>query len=146
MADFDPVDLAYAAGIMDGEGTIGITEVKADGKRRKSPTIRAYIAVVMTDPVIPAWFAQMFGGTINTYPPRRQGHKPATHWRISGGRAEDVCRAILPYLKLKQEQAKLVIEFRGRTKTWTTKTLPVAELAARREYVSQIRDLNRRGA
>jgi hypothetical protein len=144
----DLVLLAYLAGIIDGEGTIGITEVTRPlgDRRRVNSTFRAYLSITMTEPTIPLLLAETFGGKVRTYPPRREGHKATMCWSIDSGRAAAACEQLLPYLRLKRQQAELVIAFRSRTKDWTTRRMPGTEVSERREYVTKIHALNKRGA
>lgn len=157
MADFvfvgTELDLAYAAGIIDGEGSIGITEIKPDYEksnrkhRRKSPQIRGYMSVVMTDFTIPFWFAEKFGGTAHSYPPRKEGQKGSTHWRIHGERCVEVCQILIPYLKIKRNQALTLVEMYTdkRLNFNQTKTISEDELSIRREYIHRIHTYNKRG-
>ena len=154
MADFTAVDLAYAAGIMDGEGTIGVTELSPGyesgnrKRRRKSPSFRDYIAVVMSDPLVPMWLSSTFGGAVYEYPPRKPNHKPTYHWRLSGQKAAEFCGLLLPYLRLKHEQAKLVIAFRGQLNAAPNPRahgLSEESIEERREVVAKVHRLNQRG-
>jgi hypothetical protein len=147
-------ELAYAAGIVDGEGTIGVTEVSPSHepgdrkRRRKSPSFRAYIGVVMCDPEIPTLMAELFGGTVHTYPARKVGHSPQTHWRIAGERAASACESLLPYLRLKRPQAQLVIDFMSDPRcrfAHTNRGVPLADITHRRQYVIESKHLNQRG-
>lgn len=147
MADFVSSDLAYAAGIIDGEGTIGITEY-APGGKRKSPQFRCYVSVVMTDPSVPLWLAVHFGGTTHSYGPRKVGHKGTTTWRLQNRRAAEFCRLILPFLLVKGHQAEAIVAFYDDPSFQfkQRRSLPEDEVAARRRYVTQVRALNKRGA
>ena len=151
------VDVAYAAGIIDGEGTIGITEllpndrVRPNGTRvRKSVQHRIYVAVSMTDPTVPMWLHATFGGNIQYVPSRNPArHKPSTRWSMSSERAAVFCTTVMPYLRVKRQQAGLAVEFYrkhlGRTFQGSS-GVPVSEVAARHSFVERINDLNRRGA
>jgi hypothetical protein len=147
MADFAAVDLAYAAGIIDGEGSIGITELAPGRQRRRSPQFRPYVAVCMTDPVVPLLLADMFGGTVHTYAGRKPGQKASHHWRLGAQRAAAACEALVPYLRVKHEQAALVVAFYrdSRFQFKQRRALPDREITARREYVAKCRALNARG-
>lgn len=144
MSDYDPVVLAYVAGILDGEGTIGISMTKPN-QGRVSPSFKIYCAVVMTDPIVPYMLYGMFGGSIHTYPGRQEKHKATTHWRSSGKIAVKVCKCTLPYLKVKHQQAQLAIDFDKRIGNFTTRSMPPDELTERLRYVQQIHLLNKRG-
>lgn len=144
MTDYDPVILSYVAGIIDGEGTIGISMTKPY-YGRISPSFKIYCAVVMTDPIVPYLLYGMFGGSIHTYPGRQIQHKATTHWRSSGKIAVEVCEMTLPYLKVKHQQAQLIIDFSKRIGNFSTRSMPPGELAERIKYVQQIHVLNKRG-
>lgn len=148
--EVDPVDLAYAAGIIDGEGTIGITEY-AVRKDRKSPQFRCYVSMAMTDPTLPMWFAQSFGGTAHGYDARQPQQKGFTRWAVQNRKAADVCALLLPYLRLKKQQAHLLVNFYADPRLDFTRhggrgpQISEVEIEARREYTDNIRVLNRRG-
>lgn len=150
----DVAALAYAAGIIDGEGTIGVTELAVDyepgnrKRRRKSPQFRCYVAVVMSDPTVPMWLRSTFGGYLYTYAPRQPNHKPPTRWCLANGGATSFCIQVQPFLRLKKEQASLLIDF------WHTRIAPENrralgltddEIARRRLTVARIHELNKRG-
>lgn len=148
------IDLAYAAGIIDGEGTIGITELmpnnraRSNGTRvRKSPQHRIYVAVTMTDASVPMWLHATFGGNIQSLAPRQSQHKPTVRWSMSSKRAAEFCSLVMPYLKVKRLQAELAVRFFDEhlTKTYTSAGVPLDEVARRRSFVSEIKLLNKRG-
>lgn len=155
MADtvFEPseTDLAYAAGLIDGEGTISVSEyaVRAD---RRSPQFRWHVSVMLTDARPLVWLARTFGGTVHSYPPRKPGHQGVSYWRLSNRRAAVFCELLLPYLQIKREQADLALAFYNDPTLCLTRhggrgpQLPADELGRRRVYVGKIRTLNRRGA
>lgn len=141
----DAVSLAYAAGIVDGEGTIGITEL-SPRKDRRSPQFRAYVAVVMTDPAVPLWMAQTFPGTVHAYAGRQPGHKGTFGWRLANRRAAEFCGLLVPYLKVKRAQAELLVHFYDEFVFRRRRGLPDGEVERRRRFVVQVRALNKRGA
>ena len=149
------VDLAYAAGIIDGEGTIGITELRPvdrlrdNGTRvRRSFQHRIYVAVSMTDPRIPEWMKGEFGGNLQFVPSRSDKHKPSYRWSMSSKGAADFCELVAPFLRLKKTQAILAVEFYKERLSGNfsgSSGVPDDEVAARREYVEKIHQLNKRG-
>jgi len=98
-------DLAYAAGIIDGEGCIHIA-------RTKNPQMVGGIVYFLlvrvgtTDGVIPQHLLSIFGGSIVNR------HRRQQVWQATGAHAEAVLLAVLPYLVLKKPQAELALEFR----------------------------------
>lgn len=150
-----PIDLAYAAGLIDGEGTIGITELKpsprgrSDGRAlRKNPSHRIYVAISMTDRVAVQWMHEVFGGNFQTVKPAQPQHKQSFRWSLGSQRAAEFCELIRPYLKIKGPQAgisaKFYSECLGR-KFQGSVGLPDDELAKRRKLLAEVKALNRRG-
>lgn len=99
------VDLAYAAGFFDGEGSIGVyranqTQVQISNTCRESLEN----------------FARMFGGKVIKVPGKHMEDKnpkwrPAYAWRVYGLRAGECLALLLPYLKEKRPQAELFLQF-----------------------------------
>lgn len=153
MADFVPEDLAYAAGIIDGEGYIGITETKpnyvsGDRKRRqKSPSFICRVTVAMCDPNVPVWLTETFGGTVHSYPPRKEGTRGSHHWVVQGPTAAAFCELIHGYLKVKRQQAELLMSYYAdpRFVFKQRQGIPDTEIEQRREYVTTVKALNRGG-
>lgn len=149
------IDLSYAAGIIDGEGTIGITELRPNIRRRpngtrerKSAQHRIYVAVSMTDAAVPMWLHATFGGNIQSVSARQPHHKPSVRWSMSSKRAADFCRLVGPHMKVKKLQADLAIRFYDErlTKAFQGSAgVPGDELARRRMFVAEIKTLNQRG-
>lgn len=104
------VDLSYAAGIIDGEGCITIQ------KSNSSTCISGYIyslsvLVRMTDFEIPLWFNEMFGGSFGIARKAEGNRKTVYRWAIRSQEASEFLDSIFPYLKSKQSQAEVAIEF-----------------------------------
>ena len=141
-------DLAYTAGIIDGEGCISISP--CDYSRRGQHLRKNYcmrIFVTTTDAVICPWLQQTFGGAIYAYEDKRYGKKAALgtvrRWSLSMKASAGFLNAILPYLKLKKERAELALQFcellRG---PGGNKPLPEENMVARRTCYDQMREFN----
>jgi hypothetical protein len=149
----DDVTLTYAAGIVDGEGWIGMSVWEPKG-RGKSPVFQAVIAVNMTDAEVPVWLAETFGGKVITieHPggPSRNC-KPMHMWKLTADRAATVCRLLRPYLRIKHRQAELVIAYREDQRLDFTRhggrgvRVPSDEIAVKREYAMALKTANARG-
>ena len=109
------VILAYAAGIMDGEGCIHI-------RRRKKyncfwPHIYdLQVVVSTTDGILADWFYERFGGHICKCKLRTTSNYPKYQWCIQANQATGFLRKVLPYLLLKKQQAELAIKFQDKKK------------------------------
>jgi hypothetical protein len=104
-------DLAYAAGIIDGEGSILI--LRGVGYNRKGEPYKRYgcrVSVSMTDKLVPEWLHKNFGGSF--YFRQMKGAWKDQHiWMITNRNVRLFIAAIKPFLKTKSKQADLVLEY-----------------------------------
>lgn len=101
-------DLAYAAAIMDGEGHFGGT-LHSHGKY---PEIR--IGVTNTSKVLIDWFLVTFGGWVQQREPDGLRHKKTCYeWHPCGQDVDWFIQLMLPFLKIKQQQAYLMLAYRS---------------------------------
>jgi hypothetical protein len=92
--------LAYLAGIIDGEGSVGY-------QYRGRETRHYRVAVIMTSEETIRWIGQ-WGGTVAALPPRpgKPHWKPQWIWRVTGySNVRAVLTAVLPYLITKKATA-----------------------------------------
>lgn len=105
----DPVTLAYAAALVDGEGYVGFTP---SGRQKKSRGKRFYPALIirMTDPEPISFMSETFGNKVGII--SRGEDKPVFSWQAVGRLSGAVLTAILPYMKITQkiERAKVAIK------------------------------------
>ncbi|SRR6266566_5746980 len=107
-------EIAYLAGLFDGEGSVNIFKQP----KRKDMTVPAYfieISIGNTHKGVLQWVLEKFGGRLshNAEQYTKRNHR-TWRWRASSNDAYEVLVAMLPYLTVKKEQAKLAIEFRER--------------------------------
>ena len=98
-------DLAYVAGIIDGEGSISLYP-PCKGRRG----LKISVQVGNTNEWLIQWLRFIFGGYIYTIPPRKNC-KPVHSWSVSYQQALGVLQAVYPYLRLKKPQAEIAINF-----------------------------------
>jgi len=101
---------AYFAGLIDGEGCLSITKCKGQ--------LTIVIGISMTTPQPLYDLRRYFGGSLIKV---RRGNgtenwKPIYMWRVYSRKAEMVLEAIEPYLTVKEEQARVLREFRDHQK------------------------------
>jgi hypothetical protein len=135
---------AYLAGILDGEGCVGVAW--REGKYL-TPTIQ----VVNTNPILLDWLHDRYGGSVRGRPDVRLNRKPSFCWTVCGQKALTVLRDARPYLLLKTEQADILLaiprqstkerDVLGRIKG----SFGPADLAANQTVKARITELNRRG-
>jgi len=134
----------YAAGLIDGEGYIGIQETGGSFQVR--------LKIAMTDKGKPALdqMARIYGGNITYSKGRGSNRRDVYEWRLTGEKAAHVIRQVKPYLLVKAEAAEVALSFQlmletadklrnGRRK-WTSDMRIKAKELRRR-----IQEANRRG-
>ena len=116
-------DIAYIAGLFDGEGSIHIkrgieNKKKHNNKpgRRISNSMRISMEITMTDQSVLRWLHEVLGvGTLNRKP-RKGRRKDGTkylmqyRWRCTFRDAYYVCRLLWPYAHTKLPKIQQVIE------------------------------------
>lgn len=105
-----PTDLAWAAGLLDGEGYIGVTWRKTVN----SHTPWWYIQVVLTNThqgALERFVAVLGRGRYYAKKPV-EGRQPVFYVAATGVVATTILHALLPYLVIKREQALLALEAR----------------------------------
>jgi len=108
---------AYLAGIMDGEGCISIHcgygkcyhPGATFGKRY--PKFALGISIYQQNVRLMKWLVYHFGGQYYRHPMKDE-RKDGYSWHAPTGEAgKNFLLALIPYLMLKQEQAKLALEY-----------------------------------
>ena len=93
-------ELAYLAGVFDGEGSFGNWSKGKD----KCKEFRASIEMGDGD-VILRFLTYFKRGSITVRVPSNEKHKMMYHWRVCHDKGKEVVRLMLPYLS-KRRQAK----------------------------------------
>jgi len=130
----DKAKYGYLAGILDGEGCITI----GAGQKETCVNYNAIVVVQNTSKVLIDWMQQKFGG--QTYLSKRETAttRTAYMWRITKKKdIENLLLAVLPYLIVKKEQAKILLNF--------VRLEPTANSEVRRLAYEQLKALNVRG-
>lgn len=107
-------DLAYMAGIIDGEGSICVYSFFASPHQRNGKRYLRHstmLSVSNTSTALMDWIVERFGSKMRTVKRTRQDWKQAYHWQVGYARAAEILQAVLPYLVIKRRQAELLIEF-----------------------------------
>ena len=106
------VDLAYIAGLIDGEGSIQYKQYMRKRKHNPKayPTWSIRIEIAMTDRSVLVWLNEILGvGTVN---PRKvkPGKKKQWRWRCSHRQAYFVAKLIWPFVHIKLPAIQKIIE------------------------------------
>ena len=106
-------DLAYLAGIIDGEGSVSIHSTLA---RRKFQVYVAQVIVVNSHVPLIDWLHSTFGGIVNVKSVSKKGFigkRRCYTWTIIGYNLDRLLPLVSPYMIVKKQQVDSVIEFRG---------------------------------
>ncbi len=94
-------ELAYFAGLFDGEGCVNFTKCRAGHIIR--------ISVTNTNIEIIKHLQNRFGGHIQLLSLRKDNWKQGFSWNIANSRAIEFLKSIRPWLRIKDAQADLAV-------------------------------------
>jgi hypothetical protein len=108
-----PTDLAYAAGVIDSDGYIGIHRTHGGTAKRAAGWQSSYMPRVAVKQVTPQaidLLHDLFGGHRYDSKPTAGRGRPLMAWAVHSAMAARTCEALLPYLRIKREQALNALE------------------------------------
>lgn len=106
-------DLVYLAATIDGEGCVCIG-ARRSGATSMSGSVDYHFLRVMignTKFFLIDWIITNFGGHYVTRKAKKTTQKDCYQWFINGKDCQQLLKKVYPYLKLKQYQARLALEF-----------------------------------
>lgn len=145
------LELAWAAGFIDGEGAIEM----AYGSPKRQVYVR--VTVTQSDPRALERLAGMFGGKVRLQSGQNGKYKrPHFKWQLSSRPAIAVLQAIRPYLVIKDHHADVALAFARECMTkrsgWNLgigrgvgQSLSAEERAKRESFRGQMRVLQMKG-
>lgn len=140
-----PTDWAKLAAFLDGEGCIAIQRQDTKGRHRaKSPRHVLHMWIGNTDPRLPLWCEEFFGGKLyfRECSKRSSKHRDAYMWNANSLRAVAIVEGCLPFFVLKREQGEVALAFAKIARAPEHgKVVPVAMIQQREEMKQQLSDL-----
>ena len=100
---YKETELSYLAGLIDGEGCFLI--------RRVGTSLQARVTIANTAKSVMDWLKNTFGGCWWETQRPEENHKNLFTWEMSGKLIQKLLPQIFPYLIIKQEPAKIILEF-----------------------------------
>ena len=134
-------ELAYIAGIVDGEGSVGVHG--RSPARPASYSIR--IGVIMTSPIPPKLCYEVFGGTLEMEKRTTKTGKFLYRWNVYCTKAASVLERLLPYLRVKKAAAEDCIALTKFYKQGRQKRIPEDERQQRDVIYNRILTYSIRG-
>ena len=104
-------DIAYIAGLIDGEGYIGIKKASVR-KDCFHPSYHARIQIRMVDEPAIKFITETLGGQYYKEKPNANNGRPLYCYQASDKIAATILKTIIPYLKVKKQSAETVLQLR----------------------------------
>lgn len=150
--DYTIAQVAYLAGIIDGEGSIYIGNFSSNPKTG-SKYYQTNIEITNTDKNLMDWIVNTFGGRLNTYTAKqlpKNSRRTVYRWIATGERVTHLAEILLPYLIAKKRQCEIMIKMRETYKPITgvirgvqgIQILDGDLLALRQSYFDEMRSLH----
>jgi len=100
-----PIEWSYLAGLIDGEGTIGLANLK------KSLGRKPCIKISSTTPELLNWLVPKLGGYVSKSKSKNIKWADSYKWTITGVNALNALKQVQPFLKCntKVERCKLIV-------------------------------------
>lgn len=156
----DKSQIIWAAGFLDGEGTITIKRVRRSRSTMGSSYggqdryYCAYVTCGQSDKPLSRQailrLQKLFGGSVSYYKQRGQRWDTVT-WCVVSRNAESCVKTLFPYLIVKKPQAEILIDFCSRVKRAGFQKggrnlhLPDEEIGLRQEMFYKMREHNVKG-
>ena len=135
--------LAWAAGFIDGEGSIHFIR---HTWAKKQPLYYPHLTVAQVDPRPLLVLKEMFGGSIHLHPDSRGNNSDYWRWAIAARKGQKALKQMLPYLVLKKEHAELAIAYQGLVgKSGTNRGLDPKNIEERDIIRKKVIQLNKTG-
>jgi hypothetical protein len=126
--------LAYLAGAMDSDGSIGIRRstysMRVSGDSRQ-PAYSERICLKQVTPQIPELLKETFGGSLMMQKPSAAKGRPLYYWEATNAVAAKAIVLMLPYLRIKRAQAENCLALRA------SKSLPRSDTHTHRDAIPQ---------
>lgn len=151
LTEYTIAQLAYLAGIIDGEGCIYIGNFSSN-KKTGTKNYQTMMEVTNTEKGLIDWLFNNFGGRVSMYTAKQtpaNSRKPVYRWIVSGELLTHLCPRILPYLTIKIRQCEIMIEMRktflgtgAKKGTQGSATVPKDILDIRQSFFNEMRSLH----
>jgi len=112
-----PIDLskeqtAYLAGLIDGEGYVGLAKSKrSQGRFKGNHYMFPRLVITLTNPVMHEIREEFGFGRVQFVKRRKENNKDRYDWHISSNQARMLLPLVLPFMRVKQKQAKLLLQY-----------------------------------
>lgn len=138
-------DLAYFAGLFDGEGCV-VVHVNKSTNERRSPQHQLLCQVTMADSPVIQSLKDAFDGNVSIRRAKNPLHKTLYQWSVTANKAKVFLEAVQPFLRVKKYEAWLGLEFvEQKTNRVGNGYLAEEELALREGFKLALQTAKREG-
>lgn len=139
-------EIAYLAGIIDGEGCIYIGYTK-QGKYGNGHQWHSMLKITSCDEELIIWLEKIFGGNKESryrWTSKKKFTRPVYTWQATGPMLDYILPLVEPYLIIKKKQCDVMRRYRITCKNIGSKRLPEEISRQRHVLVIELRGLNSR--
>lgn len=135
-------ELAYIAGLFDGEGYITIS-IDGPHKTQRNAVHLLVVGVGMTDRPTIERFKEIWGGMATMDPREYPNRKRVYIWRVTGPQAILFINDVYKYLRIKKPQADIARRFQVlKSHRWGRGGIPAENMTERNDLCERIRAMN----
>jgi hypothetical protein len=142
-------EAAYLAGIIDGEGYIGMSRTGGrpshPGGKQGHAYLSPFLKIGMTHLPTLQLLQATWGGNIRLHPKQQEHHKQAYLWQLSSQKAVNTLATVWPFLQTKRTQAWLIFQFWADRTRRNGNRISEEEAALREGYKLAIQTANQKG-
>lgn len=138
--------LAYAAGIVDGDGCINIMRIRYHRTNSRSIGYELRVMVTNTKKELLDWLETQFGGSVRLHHGEETtspNYKVCWRWSLPAKKAERFLMEISPFLLIKRPQVELALVFQKPKKAG--KPLTDADASLQEAQFLLMKSFNKRG-
>jgi LAGLIDADG DNA endonuclease family protein len=111
---YTTAQIAYLAGIIDGEGSLTIGNYSSN-KKTGAIHYQTSVQVNNTHEGLILWIHNIFGGNIVRYTEKqtpKNARQAIFRWIANGERLTHICELIVPFIVVKQRQVQIMLRMR----------------------------------
>jgi len=141
-----PTQIAYLAGLIDGEGCFYIGYVK-QGEYGSGYQWHSMLKITSCDEELIIWLEQTFGGHKDSryrWTSKKAFTRPVFNWQATGNMLDYLLPQVFPYLIIKAKQCDVMIRYRMTCKNTGSRRLPDEVNDQRIKLHEEIRQYNSR--
>ena len=139
-------EIAYLAGLIDGEGCIYIGHTK-QGNYGNGYQWHSMLKITSCTEELIIWLENSFGGSKDSryrWTSKQKFTRPVYNWQATGPMLDYILPLVKPYLIIKSKQCDVMLRYRLTSKNIGSKRLSPEINQKRLELLSELRNINSR--